>query len=254
MLAGDLRIDPHQEGGRPDSRGSSRVCDPRYDIARITEPRSPIEPVTYLGLVAIVDLNHVDGQIVIGDDCEVAQDVLRRHVRPVDVPRTPTCGKRLQWLGHELRQRPTSHRQAHVQGISTQVRQFPIRRDDDAVTLDACPNRRHFPVRTRRQEDRRGAILADDCEQPLGLESDRRRGFFRSKSHGLPDLSLRSRRSLDVGSVDAGRAPGLPTVFIDPGLRSRTIGDVNVCEVGIECVRHRSRRLRHSCARIGGHR
>jgi hypothetical protein len=233
MLGVQPRPLADQERSRPDAHPPAPVPDAGHQVAQRPEPPGQDQPITDLGLVAVVQLDHVDRQAEFVDGVEVLEHVLLGHLGEVVVPGAPDRRRRpdgphLQRGGIPVGPSAQGAEDA-AWAIVDHLLGSTIRSDDNGMALDPSADRGDR-IRTRVSGEHvhrpTGTLLHG--ERALALKRSLWCRAVRTVVHHPNVLASGTVRPVMQG-VGGGRAPRLPAMLVDQ--RSSRIAD-DLAEVG----------------------
>ena len=229
MVAQDGGPLPHQERRHPDAGPPAGVPDPPDDVGQRGEAVRQGQPVAQLGLVAVVDLDDVEGEIELAHGDEVLLDVGLGDVLEVVVPGAPGRGRQPQVsdagrsgeavapVRERVVERDVAGRVVHLRHLDDRGGHRPVGGDDDAVAPRLRPDRRDRSGTGGGAEDVHPLTGARvDGQQALSPEAVGRGGPVGAVVAYPALLADRPERP-PVEPVGQRRAPRLPTVLVDPG-------------------------------------
>jgi hypothetical protein len=249
VLGGEAAALPDQERRHPDAGAPTALADPPDQVAERPEPAGEVQPVADLGLVAVVDLDHLDRQVEVVHGVEVLEHVRLGDLGEVVVPGAPG-GRRRPWRA-EPRERgpavgPGGQRgpeatepagravgpgptaavgatagsgvtgRSRVTGhLELEVLDWAVGLDHHAPLVPLGADRRHVGAGVGCGEHvHRATVAGVDRQQPLALEAAGRRDALGPVAHHPADVTGRPVRPL-LEAVGGRRRPRLPTVLID---------------------------------------
>jgi hypothetical protein len=218
MIGGQRAPGADEEGCQPQARAKPGVTHSRGHRGERAGPVAAGPPVADARLPPVVDLDDLDRKACVHDRVEVLQHLPGGDRLPVAVPGAPDRRRG----SHRTDAHPDCERLRPLRQRGPQVRvvdrrgDLRIGRDDQPVSLCPDPDRRHRPLGSGCGPDvHRGIRGRLHRDQPFALEPHNRGWAVRPVHHRLRRAVHRPSRR-PGGRIDAGGAPGLPTVLVHP--------------------------------------